>query len=964
LSKPVSIALLFLILLVCSSFTVFPVGSLSPTHGQVTPSPKALSAAAEPTLILASLNVSRPTSLLYDPANQDIYVGDDSSYISGKNQIPIISTKSNTLVGNLTVGNYPISMIYNPSNRYVYVALMESNQVAVISSDTNKILSNITVANPFRLLYDPPTGSVFVIQRNLSQKPHPSGVAVIDGSINSIVANITMGTPVAMGYDPSNHDVYVTDAASNSVLVVSGSTYKPVATVQVGKEPEALLYNPISGNMYVANYYNDSISVISNSTNSVIANIKLPGAPSSMTYDPSNNEIYANDFAGGPQMLVSATTNSYLRNLMVVGDPLFDPFDTNVYFSNVASGYVSVVSSKTDDVLLTLPVGSTPIAQSYVPTNHEIYVANKDSSTISVISGSLFNTSPQLRSLRVVETGLAAGTNWTVTLGSRPKWSVNNTVVFPGLSGTYSYNVSAVAGYAAFLKPSTTVVNGSDVTVGAAFSQVKQLTIGQGYDLYPQWSPDGTKLLFLRSSYPLYPFFPNGTASLWVSYLNGTQKGPLVKVNGSSAIIAGATWGFDGSKIFYSIDSVTAKNDTTTIVESRLWTINLQDSKTTMLIDMRNGSIVSLNSMADGSTVFTFVNSTMLGSSLFQPGSLLLVSPAGGKPSSLLPAGAIYVSTCANVKRDTLAVGWADYGNGWKLTLISFPSLVSRTFSAYGGGCATWTPDNSRIIFNDLPGPGHPPPVFSMVSVNPQTGDASYLQRLSNSCRGCGFPPLWQEVTLLGSFAPQMMLNDSLVLFNYSNQTSQAGVTMTMNFRTLNALQNNSKQSPLFSAAFFVSVPKSDGLLSFEISVYGVSYAVNSRGDIALTYAGNGGNSLNLGIVGPDALGVGTLTTTTSTSSFSSTTSAASSTGTPTNTATTTGISSTTTGSSTTSRTTSMSLLGSLTTSTNSETIMSTTNSSLGSNQSPPISIPLALLVAPAAAGAVIVLLVLRRKAG
>lgn len=75
-----------------------------------------------------------------------------------------------------------------------------------------------------------------------------------------------------------------------------------------------------------------------------------------------------------------------------------------------------------------------------------------------------------------VETGLVAGTAWSVTLNgtaSTPGSSTGTTIVFSGLAdGTYQYWVPSVGTYSPAVVHDTVVVSGADVTVQVTFSAV------------------------------------------------------------------------------------------------------------------------------------------------------------------------------------------------------------------------------------------------------------------------------------------------------------------------------------------------------------------------------------------------------------------------------------------------------------------------------------------------------------
>ena len=63
----------------------------------------------------------------------------------------------------------------------------------------------------------------------------------------------------------------------------------------------------------------------------------------------------------------------------------FNPSNNNIYVANRDSGTVSVIDSTTNSVIKNITVGSSPGSLLFNPSNNKTYVANAISNTISVI---------------------------------------------------------------------------------------------------------------------------------------------------------------------------------------------------------------------------------------------------------------------------------------------------------------------------------------------------------------------------------------------------------------------------------------------------------------------------------------------------------------------------------------------------------------------------------------------------
>ena len=64
---------------------------------------------------------------------------------------------------------------------------------------------------------------------------------------------------------------------------------------------------------------------------------------------------------------------------------VFNPSNNNIYAANRDSGSVSVIETNNDTVIKSVAVGASPHALVFNPSNNNIYVTNRDSGTVSVI---------------------------------------------------------------------------------------------------------------------------------------------------------------------------------------------------------------------------------------------------------------------------------------------------------------------------------------------------------------------------------------------------------------------------------------------------------------------------------------------------------------------------------------------------------------------------------------------------
>src|ERR1700733_7140464 len=82
-------------------------------------------------------------------------------------------------------------------------------------------------------------------------------------SVNAqqVTSTVSVGsTPYGDAYDSGKAEIFVSNAASNTVSVISDSTDIVVATVNVGSGPEGIAYDSGKGELFVGNSGTNTIS--------------------------------------------------------------------------------------------------------------------------------------------------------------------------------------------------------------------------------------------------------------------------------------------------------------------------------------------------------------------------------------------------------------------------------------------------------------------------------------------------------------------------------------------------------------------------------------------------------------------------------------------------------------------------------------------------------------------------------
>lgn len=393
-------------------------------------------------------------SLVYDSRNGYIYVA-DAAY---PGNVTVINGTS--VIARIGVGIGPANPVYDSENGYVYVPDTNGNSTNLSVINGTKVLSTVTVAaGPYYALYDDQNGWVYVLSGG-AFPAGPAKVDVINGTV--VIGSIAVGvSPTFASLDSANGFIYISNENSANVSVINGT--RLVGTVVEGvvgqMGPLDSAFDPEDGYVYVANWGSHNVSVINGTR--LVGSIP-EDAGGGVTYLSANGYVY----------LVGSNVNVY-RGLQWIG---------------------------------TTHVGVNATAPVYDSGNNHLYIVNEGSNNVSALFAGY--------RLNFTETGLPAGTDWSVNLnGSVESSNRSGLPSFVEFNGTYAYSAPSVSGYTPLSTPGTATINGSSRTVDIVFAKVYPVTFQES------GLPPGTRWWVNVTSQPSYN--SSGTA-FSVSLPNGS----------------------------------------------------------------------------------------------------------------------------------------------------------------------------------------------------------------------------------------------------------------------------------------------------------------------------------------------------------------------------------------------------------------------------------------------------------
>ncbi len=298
----------------------------------------------------------------------------------------------------LDSGSAPHALCYNSQNNKVYCANSGLGTVTVIGGDSNQVIATVPAdPGPYDLCYNPTNNKVYCANYG-SYLDEDSTVTIVDGATDSVIATLVVGhRPRALCCNPQDNKVYCANGSSNNVIVIDGASNSVVATVAAGVGPRALCYNPTDHKVYCANNSDSSVTVIDGAGDSVVATVLVRRGPCALCYNPTANKVYCAVWGPNQVTVIDGGTNSVIATVQLMRDePMaccYDPQNNKVYIAGrgdwgVNAG-VSVIDGASNDTIRSIATdfGSRDLCLN--PVQNRVYVANYESSTISVIRDSM-----------------------------------------------------------------------------------------------------------------------------------------------------------------------------------------------------------------------------------------------------------------------------------------------------------------------------------------------------------------------------------------------------------------------------------------------------------------------------------------------------------------------------------------------------------------------------------------------
>lgn len=257
--------------------------------------------------------------IVFDPQNGDLYAVSGSRQASNP-VIEIVDTRSNTLIGNISLSYDPTGPTFDPSNGELYFGA--NFALYAINTSTN-LIQNVTIKpvcnnqgcgtidlNSVNIAYDPKSNDLYLGVHSF--------VDVIN-STNNVVAQInTGGYSIGMIYDSVNGYMYMTDISSSyipseHVLIINATSNALVSTMNLTTTANrGLTYDTVNGNVLVTEAVNSSL-ILDGKTNAIIARLS---PYTSAAFDSANADYYATTDNG--ISIINGSSNKVVGTISLV----------------------------------------------------------------------------------------------------------------------------------------------------------------------------------------------------------------------------------------------------------------------------------------------------------------------------------------------------------------------------------------------------------------------------------------------------------------------------------------------------------------------------------------------------------------------------------------------------------------------------------------------------------------------
>ncbi len=353
-----------------------------------------------------------------------------------------------------------------------------------------------------------------------------------------------------IAWDSKSSQIWTTDPTTARAYFANDSNLSSGSSIPLGANASGIAYDSARDELILIAA--GDVLAFGGTNLSSVFNVSVGGSLSNEVLDADNGTLYFTEASASGHWFVAwnlstrrvdySTPISAGAEAIVLATPI-----ARAYVLNAPANNVSVINLTSHQLLGTISVGDDPESGLYEASLGRVLVANGGSESISIIGV------PHPYLVQFNETGLPAGTDWSVQVNGHTTSGTNASLSLELGNGTYTYSIGPVTAYAPDAGNGSLTISGSDVAVPILFRHVWPVDfIEQGLTAGTTWSV-GLNGSANSSATSLVGFeVPNGSYPYRVTNLSGWHTAAYtgrVTVAGGPVVVT-VNW----TVVTYSVD--------------------------------------------------------------------------------------------------------------------------------------------------------------------------------------------------------------------------------------------------------------------------------------------------------------------------------------------------------------------------------------------------------------------------
>ena len=302
----------------------------------------------------------------------------------------VIDVASGKVIGRLDIDPQAVKVSTDGSKVYVFSPAFDQSEAKLLIIDTNSLetIKSINIGEigtfapiiAYRIVLNSAETVAYVNYNNFDINYAPKGATLpkwVDPNDTGLVAvdlvkekvdKIFYSKTPAVNYHgmaltPDETKLFVSDSASQTVVVISTSTYEEIARIPVGRSPSEVKISKDGKRIYVLQMFGTLMTIIDANTYRVLKRIELP-VHAQMDFEFSLDEryVYAAGFDSNFVLVYDLQEDKVVKVIDTGLDPLdmtITPDGHYIYVTEVTGDEISVVDTTTNLLVKTIKLGSS-----------------------------------------------------------------------------------------------------------------------------------------------------------------------------------------------------------------------------------------------------------------------------------------------------------------------------------------------------------------------------------------------------------------------------------------------------------------------------------------------------------------------------------------------------------------------------------------------------------------------------